>query len=166
MAVSTAYVNQILPKDATGVSIPGHVIQVVQTQTASQTIITSTSYANTTLAATITPLNVKNKILILMSPAFYAETTDAANAIELHANITRNNISIQEFRRAIIIRATAYSGIVGMGHQGSISYIDSPATTSQVTYTLQLSSSTVGQGARLNKDGGAYSTITLMEIAQ
>ncbi len=159
------YVNEIAPRDAAGVHIPGHVIQTIQTQSTTQYINTTTTYGDTPLSATITPRYATSKILVLVSASFFVETV-TTSTIECHARITRGGSSIIEFPRVIIIRAAQYSGILGNGSQGILSHIDSPGTTNALTYTLQICSSVTGEGARINKDGIARSTITLMEIAQ
>ena len=84
----------------------------------------------------------------------------------MHSRILRDATAIKDFNRVINIRATAHGGFLGNGNQGPLVYLDSPYTTSLITYKLQICSGFTGEGARINKDNIASSTITLMEIAQ
>lgn len=163
--MSTLYVDNLQPNLGSGVSIPGHVVQVVQSESSTETLTTSTSYVDTNLFATITPKSASSKILVNISAAFFIEST-TTTLFELQSNITRNGASIKNFNRQIILRAAASGGFLGIGSHNTLIYLDSPASTSELTYRLQVASNTTDANARINKDNIAMSTITLMEIAQ
>ena len=139
------------------------VIQVVQESTRSQTVTNSTSFVDTDLSGQITPFFSTSKILVLVSPQFYAETD--IRDFELDANITRNSTSIKQFRRVLQLRAGLSSGLQGMASMGLLSHLDSPSSSSLLTYTLQISVKDSATSGRINKDNSPTSIITLMEIA-
>lgn len=140
----------------------GNVLQVVQTAytTADSTTSSSPTMANTGCTATITPSSSSNKILAMLSMA----THHAAMSQNAAARIMRGS-------------SAAFSGITGdywstsgAGISGNINiqWLDSPATTSPITYTAQFA---VGGGGTLrinldyngNNNGVTY--LTLLEIA-
>lgn len=156
---------------STGVSLvqtlgmpPGAVVQVIQAENSTESVTTSTSFVDTPLFAVITPKSISNKILVSINASFFIESSTLSN-FELHSLITRNNSPIKQFSRNIIIRAAAYSGILGNGSHNSLLYLDSPATTASTTYRLQLAVSDSNANGRINKDNIGRSTITLLEIA-
>lgn len=140
---------------------PGAVLQVVQTAytTVDSTTSVTPSMTNTGCTATLTPISASNKVLVMLNMAVY------------HVNISQSMAA-----RLMRGSSAAFSGITGDywasgggGTPGNINiqWLDSPATTSPVTYTAQFSTST-GTG-QLNKDyfgntnGVTY--LTLLEIA-
>lgn len=141
--------------------MPGHILQVVNGTTSTQVSTTSVSYADTGLAATITPSSTSSKVLV------FANIPDAHNAgvggSILYLNIVRGSTQIMEFARHSDYIQTG--SIVTYG--GSTSYLDSPSTASAITYKVQFrihaSGSSYQQYIFLNNSTG---TITLMEIAQ
>jgi hypothetical protein len=139
----------------------GSVIQIVQTAytTADSTSSTIPTMANTGCTATITPTSASNKVLAMLSmPTFHPSA-----AQQMAARIMRGS-------------SAAFSGITGDfyhpsggGVQGNINiqWLDSPATTSAITYTAQFSS---GSGTvQINKDyfgnNNGVTYLTLLEIA-
>ena len=145
-------------------SLPaGSVLQVVQGSTSTETSTNSTSYVDTILTASITPSSAANKILVLVSAAFYYERN--TDSMEMNVRIVRGASVVQEFQRISIIRATKYSNLLGMGFQGFLQKLDSPSTTSSTTYTLQIKADDASSSTRINKDNQGTSIITLMEIA-
>ena len=164
--MSALYVVNLEPNLGSRVLAAGHVVQVVQAEYGTESITSSTSFVDTGLYATITPTNTSSKILVNINAAFFCELA-STNTIETHANITRNGTGIKQFNRVIIINATTGAGgVLGNGSQNSLIYLDSPASTSALTYKLQISASNTSMNSRINKDSVALSTITLMEIAQ
>ena len=141
-----------------GLSSPqtGSVLQVVQGVTTTETLFTSATYADA-ITVNITPSSSSNKILLVTSIFGQANgtTTDAG------LRLTRNSTAIATWVEWI--RSSNYGG--GSGQMtASLNYLDSPATTSAITYRLQV--------ARLGgSDNCFYSisssptTIIAMEIA-
>ena len=133
----------------------GSVIQVVQATYATQTAYSSTTFTNTGLSVSITPISTTNKILIYTNlMGVYTNTTSNF----LKQRITRNGTSIVDFDHI----AGYSSQSASSGSNTAFVYLDSPATISSISYVLQ-ASSTSGAGINWCNDG-VTSTITVMEI--
>jgi uncharacterized protein YaiE (UPF0345 family) len=131
------------------------VIQVVNVTTGSFTT-TSTSPVNTGLSATITPKFATSKILAMVN---ISTAVVYAAGMALQWNLLRNGSQICVVDYGILLN-TSLSEL----DAGTISrdYLDSPATTSALTYTTQ---AFVRYGSG-NGGCGNTQTLTLMEIAQ
>jgi len=153
--MSTLRVDSIRGQTADGTN--RYVVQVVQGTTVGGFSTSSTSFVDITdFKATITPSSVNNKIYIL------AES-------DIDNNVSSRQVKMQ------IFNSTAGS-VVGTTFRTTyvearalipytLSFLDSPNTTSAVTYQVQgLSSS--GGAVQFGANSSSLSTITLMEIAQ
>jgi len=129
----------------------GQVLQVVNAKTTTYTSTTSTSYT-TIISATITPKFTTSKILILIS----------ASSVSGKPNLIFTNNSGTNLG---FIFNWSFSDLSPSG--GSTSYLDSPASTSALTYSLKLASSNGSTAGRINDyaTDTSTTTITLMEIA-
>ena len=143
----------------------GSVLQVVQGTYAVETVVASTTYTDTGLSATITPKFATSKVLVIISQV--AATYIATN--------TNNYAKVQILRGASVLISypTAVGGASGTNGSGyqqvlsstSLSYLDSPATTSATTYKTQgAATNIVSSGAVSFQTNSSASTITLMEI--
>jgi hypothetical protein len=149
--------SQSIPKAA----LPtGSVLQVVNTATTTSISTTSATAVSTVLTASITPLYSSSKILIRTFANGVQKnpgSADTGAVIWLY----KNGSNLQKFGEYIAWTNASGSNDVGTA---AIEYLDSPATTSSITYTIYLSSTVSGQQVFINA-GGDYSTINLMEIA-
>jgi len=140
-------------------SLPtGSVLQVVSATYATEVTNSTTTYADTGLTASITPTSATSKILVLVSqPTFKgAGNTDSATNIRLLRGAT--NLGVLGY-------ALGYTGTsLGNSVPASISYLDSPATTSSTTYKTQLANF-VNASYASTCWNSSTATITLMEIA-
>jgi hypothetical protein len=141
-------------------SLPtGSVLQVVNATYSSSTQTSTSTYIDTGLTATITPSSASSKILVIVHQnGCYKSTTTNGLLLQL----LRNSTSLSVFS---IYSCTTYPSTAdnGIGTNG-LSYLDSPATTSAVTYKTQMGSR--GNNAVVYTQVlGEMSTITLMEIA-
>ena len=136
----------------------GSVLQVVNAIYSTEYSTTSTSDTDTGLTATITPLFSTSKILVLISQKIFANV-DAGN---------NGGATVKLFRGATNLitagRVGLSDGTGAMDNYFSTSYLDSPSSTSALTYKTTL--------ARYGGAGTVYaqltscpSGITLMEIA-
>jgi hypothetical protein len=144
----------------------GSVIQVVNVTYNTVVTSTSTSYADTGLTASITPTSASSKILIIVAQPInvFASSSKAECATKLLRNSTDLNAQTSN-RNANAVEASGAS-FVQTGHYYSTSYLDSPATTSSVTYKTQGAlQATTGSAMIVWQRDGAMSQITLMEIA-
>ena len=137
----------------------GSVLQVVQTTTASALTTTSSSFVDINMSATITPSSSSNKILTL----FTSDIRSTADA---------NGCVLTIFRGSIASGTNLGDSNWGFGQidKGSgglitfsaITYLDSPNTTSAITYTP---AGKANAGTSLITSwGGSRSSFILMEI--
>jgi hypothetical protein len=144
----------------------GAVLQVVNVTYNTVVTSTSTSYADTGLTASITPTSASSKILIIIAQPInvFASTSKAECAIKLLRNSTDLNAQTSN-RNANAVEASGAT-FVQTGQYYSTSYLDSPSTTSSVTYKTQGAlQATTGSAMIVWQRDGAMSQITLMEIA-
>lgn len=156
----------------------GSVLQVVSTDytgTASSTSATPADVSG--FSATITPSSASNKILVFVSVAF-GFNNDAYPYVLLKRNGTSISVgtSATGTRLNVFLSGTGTAdtgSTVYRFHQASKSYLDSPSSTSALTYQIQLASPYSGYIGYINRvyDGSdaSYiqyptSSITLMEI--
>ena len=151
----------------------GSVLQVVQGSTDSQLAITSVTYADITgLSASITPISASNKILVRYRINGATSGASYYSAFQ----IVRNSTAIGNGAQGTT-KTKAHSSERGQYSDGnpyfttSGEFLDSPSTTSSVTYKIQTSTNgtTYINRAATNSDLADYSStlcsITLMEIA-
>jgi hypothetical protein len=161
--------NGLTFNNATTQASAGKVIQVVnQVVTVGETAIASTTFTDSGLSASITPQFSTSKILVMVSQSMGSYRA-AAGFIYGDARLMRNSTQINIMGRACGIKAPASSdGDVLVYTVLSLNYLDSPATTSAVTYKTQgRCNVTTSSGIVLfqSLDVNSQSTMTLMEIA-
>ncbi len=123
-----------LPSNVIG---SGAVLQAVQGTSATQIINNSNSYVDSGLSATITPSSQSSKILVIASVPFAWGSNAGSN--EVNFQIVRGSTSVFE-----TIAYNNVSAIVQLFDIAGISYLDSPNTTSSVTYKVQFKERSVG----------------------
>lgn len=145
----------------------GKVLQVVMGTTSTVTTIASTTYADITLSASITPSSTSSKILVMAATQVYASR--GANGIGTNIRLLRDATT------AFDMDASSFFGSLGtennlsqvnsVGARVPVLYLDSPATTSATTYKLQgRATVTNTSGQVVFQFGSAVSSIILMEI--
>ena len=157
----------------------GSVLQVAQTVKTDTFSVTGTTATTITgLTVDITPSSTSNKILIL------GDLSIGTSGFQIHLKLKRDSTNIYiadsagSYRPAVTKTSPWYASgsdayIVG---STSVMYLDSPSTTSQITYGFDLSHYAAGGTAYINRthvdrdDAGNYdvrtvSSITVMEIA-
>lgn len=136
----------------------GTVLQVVNATYSTSVSNSTGTYADTGLTASITPTSASSKILVFVNQAdIYKGTNDTSCRIQLQ----RNGALIVQF--ALFAAGTGTTTLNINGSVGT-TYLDSPATTSAVTYKTQFASSS-SNAVVTAQFGNSTSTITLMEIA-
>ena len=135
----------------------GVILQVVAGRVESETF-TSSSTASDLLSVNITPSSTSSKILIIGS--INAIRRDNTNGY-LSCRITDGSSFNEKLTHAAL-----YNNSTGHSRVGGVTgtFIQSPSTTSQITYKLQIwSPASASVGVCDNND--TNSTLTLMEIA-
>jgi hypothetical protein len=155
------------------VSRSGGILQVVQTVKTDTFTTTSTSYSDITgFSVAITPRSTSSKILALVNISAGSSSTTAA--------------SFRLFRGATQIYlgdvAGSRSSMSGRAFPGAnlemesvvMTFLDSPSTTSSITYKVDIATTTSGQVASVNRSSTdtdsatsprTPSSITLIEVA-
>tara|TARA_B110000261_G_C12776516_1_gene234637 strand:+ start:42 stop:506 length:465 start_codon:yes stop_codon:yes gene_type:complete len=134
----------------------GAVLQVVNVTFATVVSTGATGWSDSGMSLTITPTSATSKILLFASHNGIYRT----GASYLGSTLNRNSTQL--------IRFDGSAGYdVGSGSHyltgSSVSYLDSPATTSATTYKTQFKSGNNADPVGINIDG-AVSTLTAMEI--
>lgn len=153
----------------------GCVLQVVSA-TKTDTFTTSgTGFADVPgLSVSITPSSSSSKILISYSVSGAGTVSGSFIAIRLVRNTTSIALADSYASAASVTSTVGYTQDSGGELNQSMSYLDSPATTSATTYKLTASSLHNGQNCYINRsqaDDSSYtrarsvSSITVMEIA-
>jgi len=146
----------------------GKILQVVQATTATRTIISSTSYTDATnVAATITPTSASSKILVTFNPNLGVERNSNVT-IYGAVQIVRASTAIAEYDWIALYTGVSANGYIGAFSQQHFSYLDSPATTSSVTYKMQGKVNSTASAGTIYFNGNpptSFSTITLLEVA-
>jgi len=143
------YISATTPTNGTGLQV------VVGTTTTGVNTATST-FVDTGLTATITPKSSSSKVLVLVSQNGLLKQ----NNTSVNVRLLRTATTLSDF----VIEGSLTSTTANNVTQASVSYLDSPATTSATTYKTQYASA-ANIGSVHAQYASAMSTITLMEIA-
>jgi hypothetical protein len=160
--------GQTLDASAGSVVLPagtgGKVLQVVTATSESAGATTSTSFVSY-MSANITPSSTSSKILLMFSSPLGYEDSRGGSSFYHFSTF---------FRDSTDLGRSNGNGITGT-YQFAVSYndfplnnggmhlLDSPSTTSQITYSVRHRVNTSSASVRWNLDGVAH--FTLMEIA-
>jgi len=152
--------NGLTFNNATTQASGGKVIQVVSSTYSTQVQNNTSTYTDTGLTASITPLFSTSKILVLINQNGVVRLA-GDNYAQVYLQLQRNGGSIFQ-----ILTAWSYNGGSGFYPTASASacYLDSPTTTSSTTYKTQFLQGSNSNGAQV-QSGGCASSITLLEIA-
>ena len=149
----------------------GAVLQVVSTTKTTVFTMSSATFATVTgLTATITPSSTASKILVMAT--IQGVGTDQANAGDTGYQIVRDTTAIavntdasgQKFTGQLSRRNT---GSTAASVFSATNFLDSPATTSAITYAIQVRNNSAGT-VYVNRDAdgtGSVSSITLFEVS-
>jgi len=156
--MSKIFVDTIEPKTSDGViNAKGMIIQVVSHRNSGVNSTTSSTFVATDSAVTITPTSTNSKILIQTNAPLYGNN----NNTHTYTTIYRDNVNLAGGTTELQLFATG-SDAMGRWSNGSMQFLDSPNTTSAVTYTVYFRNSTSGT-SHYDANGG-MAIITAMEI--
>lgn len=150
----------------------GGIVQVVTATTSTSVAVSTTTYTDTTLSASITPSSSSNKILVMVNQTGNAGRS--ARPIGFGIQLLRDSTIILKsaedstgpFDQYVNVSSSTATNIIT---RATINFLDSPSTTSSVTYktqgrpytTANSGAVTFNQNASPNN---ATSTILLMEV--
>jgi hypothetical protein len=156
-------------KWATAAGGSGRILQTVSTTTSSLASIASTTMTDTNLSLSITPTSATSKILVIVNQAWKVErlSTDAGHAMRIMRDATQIYTTLGAAGATNSAGMLFVSGQTNMQVGGiiALTYLDSPATTSAITYKTQgRTEKTTNSGTVYYQGNDALSIITLMEI--
>lgn len=134
----------------------GKILQVKSMTYSTFKTTSSSTFSDTGLSLAITPKATTSKILVI---ATHATVNKAGTA----------GVSFQLLRDASVLTLMSsyagYTGSTAANYVGNVTaaYLDSPSTTSAITYKTQYCSST-NAGAANIQDNGGVSTLILLEV--
>ena len=156
--------NRIIPRDGLPSGSSGGIIQIRQSSLTSGNVTstvwqtTSSSYVDV-FSGTITPTRNDSKIFVQMALAPYAGNTDT---LRMAGQVLRGSTQVW-YSSDVFYR----SGGTIKALQSAIAFLDSPATTSVVTYKFQVKiTNNTNSSGEFNVDSTAYNNnMILMEVA-
>jgi len=139
----------------------GSVIQVITATDSTERTTTSTSFvtASNTLVVSITPSSASNKIFVTCSMSYRTP----GGTYSFYPTLYRDSTNLASITHGFgnLFDATSYN----YSH-ATLQVLDSPNTTSQITYQPYIRvGNSAGTGGINNGSGGSFSTITAFEIA-
>lgn len=138
----------------------GNILQVVNATYSTQVSSSSSTYADTNLTASITPSSTSSKILVLVTQSgVFRSTGNAINCVLL--KLFRGSTELLKFGDSL-----GYTGTTIEQYPGSatVAYLDSPSTTSSVSYKTQFANALNASYVAVQMNS-ATSSITLVEVA-
>ena len=156
-SIDTAH---IAADQITGAILPaGSVLQVVNAVTIVRDTTNSTSFTATTITADITPSSTSSKIFVIISASGNTNNTSGhILGYTIYRDSTDLGNSTYGMGQLRGVNSAVRGGI-------SPSFLDSPNTTSSVTYTLYFLSTNASSTVEIPGSAGENRSITLMEIA-
>ena len=153
--------NKIYPRDGLLAGAYGGIVQIVRAS--SSTVVTVTANTDTDIiSASITPRTATSKILIYVSVDSCRSYVASNNRARLTNKILRGSTLVKDIYEAPQYRNLNFnSSGVELNIPLFFDHLDSPASTSAITYKYQWASQ---DGQNFNTAGREYS-ITLMEVS-
>jgi hypothetical protein len=149
----------------------GKVLQVVQGTTTSTATVASTTFTDTNLTASITPSSATSKILILFTQSMNSDRASSPQGGSIKLLRDATDVYSQDGAGGgygtFYANPTTLSAPVASTFHFIVNgtYLDSPATTSAITYKTQgRAFSTANSGNVAFQPNSVISTIVLMEI--
>jgi hypothetical protein len=134
----------------------GKVLQVIQATYATQVNVSTTTFTDTGLSVTITPSSATSKVMIIATHSGSGKDTGDTSAT---FKLFRGATDLGVFAAIVGTTGSALTNISNV----TISYLDSPSTTSATTYKTQLNSPS-NTAKAFTGAGSGTSTIIAMEI--
>ena len=146
-----------LQNNGAAVGGTGRILQMVQATDGTGLSSSSTSYVDTGLSASITPSSSSNKVLVLVSMGVFG--ADASGSGGAAHKLLRDSTDLIIHSSNGAHSPSGYIYTAGT----SFSYLDSPSSTSSLTYKVQFKSN---GGENFVTDNGSTATMTLLEVSQ
>jgi hypothetical protein len=174
LAATPADTDELLVSDAgtlkrVDYSLIKSIKQIVVQNYGTETNVSNTSYADTNITADITPASTANKVLVIASPNSDGYV-NVSTYRQFFLRLLRDSTELMNKQIHIGADKNPTNDYVYGSIDGTMVYLDSPSSTSALTYKLQakVSSTANNCNVRINGDnsaGGAESTLTLIEVS-
>ena len=157
--------KQLIVTDQGGVKVPGSVIQVVYTSSTTATNLSGNGFTEIGLNGSITPTATSSKILVSFTQHFRIHSTngDAGCGWGIKRDIGGTEVRVYNNTTSINDYFYANGSWFDMRTATTSTHLDSPSTTSAITYKAEArryaGTVTIGQASN-------QGFMTLMEIAQ
>ena len=138
----------------------GKILQVVYGSATTTVTSSSQTFVDTGLSVTITPTSTASTILVLVDHNGNTKSNAHFNN-QIKFILLRGSTEIAKMTHAMGYTGTAMTLYPGTS---SISFVDSPATTSATTYKTQIENGHAGASVSVQV-GNAVSTIVAMEVS-
>jgi hypothetical protein len=136
----------------------GKVLQVVMGSTATEVSNSTGTFVDSGITATITPTLATSKVLALITMAVGKTAGNAGN--HLLARLYRDATNVLQYDAGHLYTNSAMILVA----ERSFNYLDTPATTSAVTYKVQFAAAASAAAIKTQFDSVSTSTIILLEI--
>ena len=148
--------NRIVPRDGLPAGSSGGIIQIVQDTLSSESSTSSSSYVTSGLSLNITPTSASNKILVCFNLPLQSGAHNLRASVGLHRGGSEIYLAQREslFNNSSSNNSETVSGM----------FLDSPATTSAVTYDVRVRVSG-GSGTFYWSVSSTVCTLTAMEVS-
>ena len=154
--MSTLEVKAIQAPTGHNLSMPaGAILQVIRAETSTEVNLSSSTYTDLGLSATITPKFSSSKILVFWSVHSRIKTTEGG----FGSKLIRGSTAVWTSGASFFV----YGNFVDERHSTEFKYLDSPNTTSATTYKIQVATHDGKQV--LFSANGNQASILLMEVA-
>jgi hypothetical protein len=138
----------------------GSIVQVVYATTTTTFTTTSTTLQDTGFSASITPTSSSNKILVISNNSMYVNVNGQGTSyVYCKASLARGSTQLQNQNLA---SNTGLTSIQDIASSLDMTCLDSPATTSSVTYKVYIASNNVAFSTSFSSQGN--SSLTLIEV--
>jgi hypothetical protein len=149
---------------STGAS--GKLLQLVSAATTTQTAISSSTYTDSTITATITPSSATSNVLVIVSGTIRTLRTSANQTLAGKTRLLRGASHVVEERLNNIqmqVEVATSTNEISMQVPFTFMSLDNPATTSATTYKIQGALASASGTLSFQHDS-TTATIILMEI--
>jgi len=147
-----------------GLGTIGQIVQIVTATYTTQTSNTTTSWIDTGLTATITPKSSTSTILVLVTQPIYIQrsSTYSIGGIKLLRDSTGLDDTSSSLQFGMYANG---SGAIDIRQIANRVYVDTPASTSALTYKTQFVLNESGAGASIMvQEASKVSRIVLIEV--
>jgi len=136
----------------------GKIGQVVSATTSTQVSMQSTTYADIGLSISITPSSISSKVYVIAVVTVQGQTGTETNVTTQH-RILRDTTQVVQYNTSRI------NGVQSqVGSSASLIALDSPSSTSAVTYKIQQRLEGNGSRTSVSQHNTGASTIIAMEV--